>query len=186
MADHCYAKCRDGECALYFLLCWMSCWVSLWLVSCWVTWRHCKRGNLANKHKAWLERLAKDKRSSLLVRIVSNKEKKVLWPFLLVSRQEILPYRHCSLHGAEDTSMEAEFLKSVRLQMFVAGVKDEKKRYWPYPCSYPSPFPYSYVPTPVPTTAPAPAPVPTTAPTHMPLSLPWGDWQWQTFQPMTD
>jgi hypothetical protein len=36
-----------------------------------VPWRRCE----TRKYKTWLERLAKDKRSSLLARIVSNKEK---------------------------------------------------------------------------------------------------------------
>ena len=48
----------------------------------------------------------------------------------VVSRQEILPYRHCSLHGNDEASLAAEFLRSVRLQMLMAGVKEEKnKRY---------------------------------------------------------
>ena len=48
----------------------------------------------------------------------------------LVSRQEILPYRHCSLHGNDEASLAAEFMRSVNLQMFVAGVKEDKnKRY---------------------------------------------------------
>ena len=48
----------------------------------------------------------------------------------MVSRQEILPYRHCSLHGNDEASLAAEFMRSVKLQMIVAGVKeDEHKRY---------------------------------------------------------
>ena len=48
----------------------------------------------------------------------------------MVSRQEILPYRHCSLHGNDEASLAAEFMRSVKLQMIVAVVKeDEHKRY---------------------------------------------------------
>ena len=46
----------------------------------------------------------------------------------LISRQEILPYRHCSLHDSEEVGhlIGRDFMNSVDVQMIISDIKEKK------------------------------------------------------------